>query len=171
LKKSLVLTGMMGSGKSSVGKMLAQRLKTEFYDIDHMIEKKEKQSIDKIFTIKGEAYFRNLEKKITSKFLEKNGVVISLGGGAFLNPIIRGKILKTCASFWLHVNLKILIERVIKSRKRPLLNDKNQPKEMEKIFNERFSTYSLANYKINCSGIAKKVIVEKIIKIYEKNLS
>jgi len=171
LKKSLVLTGMMGSGKSSVGKMLAQRLKKEFYDIDDIIENKEKQSIRKIFTVKGEAYFRNLEKKITSKFLEKSDVVLSLGGGAFLNPIIRGKVLKTCVSFWLHVNLKILVERVIKSGKRPLLNDKNQPQEMEKIYNERFGIYSLANYKINCSGIEKKVIVEKIIKIYEKNFS
>ncbi len=172
MKKSLVLTGMMGSGKSSIGKILSKELKMDFFDIDKIIEKKEKISIEKIFQLKGEVFFRNLEKKITLKFLNKAGTIISLGGGAFMNTNIRKKALSSCISFWLDVDLNTLVKRVNnKTSKRPLLINKNSTKEMEKIFNDRAKYYALANFRIRCKNQNKKLIVEKILKIYEKNLN
>ena len=172
MKKSLVLTGMMGSGKSSIGKILSKELKMDFFDIDKVIEKKEKISIEKIFQTKGEAFFRDLEKKITLRFLNKTGTVISLGGGAFMNNFIRKKTLTSCISFWLDVELNTLIKRVnSKTSKRPLLNNKNSTKEMERIFNERAKYYALANFRIRCKNQNKKLIVEKILKLYEKNFN
>ena len=95
----------------------------------------------KIFQTKGEAFFRNLEKKITLRFLNKTGTVISLGGGAFMNNFIRKKTLSSCISFWLDVELNTLIKRVnSKTSKRPLLNNKNSTREMERIFNEEQNT-------------------------------
>ena len=89
VKKNLVLTGMMGVGKSTVGKILSKKLGFNFIDIDKIIEKKEKNSINSIFKIKGESYFRKLETEITLRKLKEDNAVISLGGGAFLVKIIR----------------------------------------------------------------------------------
>ena len=89
MKKNLVLTGMMGVGKSTIGKKLAKRLKLKFVDIDQIIEKKEKNTIKEIFKNKSESYFRKIEQKITFKQLKKKNLVIALGGGAFINNSIR----------------------------------------------------------------------------------
>ena len=83
MNKNLVLTGMMGVGKSTIGKKLAKKLKFKFIDIDFIIEKKERKKIDEIFKTKGEKYFRKIEEKITLKFLDRERQVISLGGGSF----------------------------------------------------------------------------------------
>ena len=91
LGKNLTLTGMMGVGKSTVGKILAKKLQYTFIDIDKLIEKKEGLSINSIFENKGENYFRKVESKITLSELKKDNSVISLGGGAFLNDAIRNK--------------------------------------------------------------------------------
>ena len=103
---------MMGAGKSTVGKMLSSNLKMKFIDIDEIIEGKEKISIKNIFSSKGEAYFRELEKEISLKYLKKEKLIISLGGGAFINPKIRSEVLNNCISFWLDVDLNILISRI-----------------------------------------------------------
>jgi len=92
--KNLILIGMMGSGKSTIGRLLAQKLNLRFFDIDFIIENKADMKIEEIFEKKGEAAFRNLEKEITLKFLNKTNCVISLGGGAFINEIIKTKIKK-----------------------------------------------------------------------------
>ena len=89
MKKNLVLTGMMGVGKSTIGKKLAKRLKRKFVDIDKIIEIKEKNTIKEIFENKGEHYFRKIEKKITLEELKKNNLIIALGGGAFINTSVR----------------------------------------------------------------------------------
>ena len=95
IKKNLVLIGMMGSGKSTIGSIIAKRLKFEFIDIDMKIEKMEKRTIKKIFQENGEKYFRDLEEIVTLKQLKLNSKVISLGGGGFLNSLIRKEI------FWI----------------------------------------------------------------------
>ena len=92
--KNLILIGMMGSGKSTIGRLLGQKLNLRFFDIDFLIEKKVNMKIAEIFEKKGEDKFRNLEKKITLKFLNKNNCIISLGGGAFINKIIKKKVNK-----------------------------------------------------------------------------
>ena len=98
---------MMGVGKSTIGKLLSEKLKMKFIDTDELIEKEEKMSIKKIFDLKGEAYFRTLEKKISLANLESKNTIISLGGGTFIDQNIREKVLKSCISFWLDVDLNI----------------------------------------------------------------
>jgi shikimate kinase/shikimate kinase/3-dehydroquinate synthase len=108
LKKNLVLTGMMGVGKSTIGRALATRLKLEFIDIDKIVEIKEKSSIKEIFENKGEEYFRKIEKKISIEEIKKQNLVIALGGGAFLDSVVRKEVKNSCISFWLDLSIKLL---------------------------------------------------------------
>ena len=99
-KKNIVFLGMMGSGKTSIGKLTSKKLKLDFYDIDELIENKLKKKISEIFALKGEKFFRTIEEKITLKILkQKQKVVVSLGGGAFLNKNIQREILNNHISF------------------------------------------------------------------------
>ena len=167
MNKSLVLTGMMGVGKSTIGRILAKRLKIKFIDVDKIIEKNEKKTIKQIFEENGEKYFRKLEKKITLKLLKNKNAVVALGGGAFINNEIRLKVLKTSVSVWLKVSLNKLHKRYRRNDKRPLLNKKELDKEVRDIYISRKKIYSLANFKINCDNISKDKIVEKILDFYE----
>jgi len=169
LRKNLVLTGMMGVGKSTVGKSLADKLSYKFKDIDKIIEIKEGCTIDIIFKNKGENYFRSLEKKITLDELNKEKTVISLGGGSFLNNSIRRIVKDTSISFWLDVNTDILISRLKKNKKRPLLYKKNLIETVKKIYLERKKTYSEADFKIRCESLKPELIVKKILDLYENS--
>ena len=166
-KKNLVFLGMMGSGKSSIGSLVAKKLKLKFVDIDREIEKNLKITIRKIFETKGEDYFRKIEEKITLKILKNKRTVIALGGGAFINKEIREKVLSSCVSVWLKVNFDELILRYNKNDRRPLLNKKTLDVDIKKIYQSRKKIYSLANFKINCDNINKAKIVEKILDFYE----
>ena len=167
MKKSLVLTGMMGVGKSTIGRLVAKRLKAKFIDVDKVIERNEKKSIRKIFDIKGEKYFRKLEEKITFRVLKDKKAVIALGGGAFINKEIREKVLESSLSIWLKVDLEKLIKRYKKNSRRPLLNKKKMNDDVKKIYQFRKKIYSLANFKINCDNMNKTQVVEKILFLYE----
>ena len=166
MNKSLVLTGMMGVGKSTIGRLLAKRLKIKFIDVDKIIEKNEKKTIKQIFDENGEKYFRKLEKKITLKLLKNKKAVVALGGGAFINNEIRLKVLKTGVSVWLKVSLEKLHKRYRRNNKRPLLNKKELDKEVRDIYLSRKKIYSLADFKINCDNIGKGEIVDKILDFY-----
>ena len=166
MKKSLVLTGMMGAGKSTIGRLIAKRLRAKFIDVDKVIEKNQKKSIKRIFESNGEKYFRKIEEKITSQILKKKEVIIALGGGAFINNEIREKVLKSCISVWLKVDINKLALRY-KNNRRPLLNKKNSDTDVKKLYQLRKKIYSLANYKINCDNMSKTEIVEKILAFYE----
>ena len=120
-KENLVFLGMMGSGKSSIGSLVAKKLRLDFIDIDKEIEKELGLSVSKIFEIKGEDYFRRFEENITLKLLKINSTVVSLGGGAFVNKVIRKEVLKNHISFWLNWNDEILINRIKNSKKDLLL--------------------------------------------------
>ena len=169
MKKNLTLTGMMGVGKSTIGKAVSKHLSMEFIDVDKVIEKKVQLSIQEIFRQKGEVFFRKLEEKVTLEELRKNNKVISLGGGAFMNVKIRNYAITNTHSFWLNVNIEELAKRLANSKKRPLLIDKNIKLTLEKIYNERRKIYSLANYVIDCNNLNSTLIVKKIINFYEKN--
>ena len=168
---------MMGVGKSTIAKNLAKKLSYTFVDIDKVIEKYEGTSINIIFKNKGENYFRMIEKKITIKELSKANSVLALGGGAFLNKNIRRKVKETSVSFWLDLNVNILIKRLKKSKKRPLLFGKNLNEAINKLYLERKKTYSKADFKIKCDFLKQDLITDKIVnymKIHEvkfKNLS
>ena len=167
MNKSLVLTGMMGVGKSTIGRLIAKRLKIKFIDVDKVIEKKEKKTIKRIFEDNGEKYFRKLEEKTTLKILKNNRSVIALGGGAFINNEIRQKVLSSCVSVWLKVDLDKLIKRYNKNDRRPLLDKKKLNTDVKRIYQSRKKIYSLANFKINCDNIDKIKIVQKILNFYE----
>ena len=158
---------MMGVGKSTVGKNLANKLSYTHIDIDRIIEEKEGTTINIIFKNKGENYFRTLENKITLRELKSDCSVISLGGGAFLNKDIRRTVKKSSLSFWLDINLNILINRLKKSKKRPLLFKKNIGEAIGKIYFERKKIYSEADFKVRCDKLKTDTIVGKILKIYE----
>ena len=162
---------MMGVGKSTIGKLLAKKLDLKFIDIDKIIEKHEKKSIKKIFELKGEVYFRKLEEKVTIKYLKNNISVFALGGGAFINKSVRKEVLKSSYSIWLNLNLDLLIKRYNRNSNRPLLNNINLKKNLNKIYQSRKKIYGLANFKLNCDNIDKFKIVDEVIKIYEKNCS
>ena len=167
MNKNLILTGMMGVGKSTIGSLLAKVLNFKFIDMDSLIEEKEKMTIKKIFASKGEAYFRNIEKKITLNNIQDSKKVIALGGGAFINPIIRNEVLLKTSSFWIDIKPETLIERTNKSNKRPLIDNKNLKRDIYRIYEERKDFYGLADYKINCNRLNKIQIVNKIVEIYE----
>ena len=166
--KNIVFLGMMGSGKSSIGFLISKKLKLDFYDVDDCIEDKLNMKISNIFKNKGESFFRDFEEKITLNILKKKGIVVALGGGAFINKNIRNEILKNHLSFWLKLNSDILIKRIKNSVKRPLAfyasND-----ELKNMIKDRSKYYSKALFEIDCDSLTKKEIVDKILGIYENN--
>ena len=166
--KNLVFLGMMGSGKSSIGNLVSKELDLPFIDIDSLIVENTGMSISEIFEKKGEVYFRNLEEKITLKSLKKIKNVISLGGGGFINTIIRKEILSNHFSFWLNWDESILIKRIMGSKKRPLAY-KSTDLEIRTIIKNRSKIYKKAQFKINCNKLTKTEIIKKIINIYELN--
>ena len=169
MKKNLVLTGMMGVGKSTIGKKLAKKLKLKFIDIDQIIEIKEKSTIREIFEKKGENYFRKIEKNITLEKLKENNLVIALGGGAFINSSLRKKIKESCISFWLDLKVEILLDRLKNVTKRPLLDKDQLEQTINKIYSERKKIYNESNFRIKCNSMNKDEIVYKIMKLYENS--
>ena len=160
---------MMGVGKTTVGKRLAEKLGIRFIDIDKIIETKENKTITEIFANKGENYFRKIEKEITIDILNKKNVVIALGGGAFINPNIRKEIRNTSISVWLDLSLKALISRISNTKKRPLLKEGNLKETVNRIYSERKKIYNQSNFKIKCDLLKVDQIVNKIIKLYENS--
>ena len=167
-KENLVILGMMGSGKSSIGLLIAKKLKLNFIDIDKEIEKELSLSISKIFEIKGEDFFRKFEEKITLKKLKLCSVVISLGGGAFTNKNVRQEVLKNHISFWLNWNNETLLNRIKNSKKRPLAFNSTK-NELIDLIKKRSNTYSKALYEIKCDNLSKNEIVKNILKAHETN--
>tara|TARA_B100000131_G_C17784578_1_gene478736 strand:+ start:45 stop:566 length:522 start_codon:yes stop_codon:yes gene_type:complete len=160
-KKNIVLIGMMGSGKTTIGFKLAKKLKYEFFDVDSEIEKAENEMIKDIFQNKGEEYFRKIEEKITLNILEKNKSVISIGGGAFLNNKIRKKIRKNSHSFWLNWKIKTILKRITKNKRRPLALKLNS-REMVNLYRRRVKFYKLSDFKVNCENKNKNKIISQI---------
>ena len=159
---------MMGVGKTTMGKIVAQKQGLEFVDTDINIEEKCSMKISEIFKKKGEKFFRIEEKKEVLKSLKKNNCVIALGGGAFINETVRNSILKNAISMWLDVSLETLNKRIKWNKKRPLLSKKNNQKKISQLYSERKNIYKLANHRINCDNLIKEDIAKKIITFYDK---
>ena len=165
--KNLVFLGMMGSGKTTLGKIVSKKLNKEFIDIDQVIEQQEGMIISEIFKKKGEPFFRILEEKISLLSLKKKNSVISLGGGAFLNKKIQKEILKNHISIWLKWDNKNLIKRIKNSQKRPIAI-KLSNIDLNNLINERSKIYSKAKYQIKCDRLTKLELMERIIKLNDK---
>ena len=169
MAKNLILLGMMGVGKSTIGKILAKKLKFDLFDTDKLIEKKNLMRISEIFKKKGEDFFRDQEEKISIGCLNGRNKIISLGGGAFMNKKIRDTALLNGVSFFLDLDLKTLSLRLEKSKKRPLLIGKNLKANLSSITQRRQPIYKLANHKINCNNLKPHEIADEIINRYEKH--
>jgi shikimate kinase len=144
-KLNISLCGMMGSGKSSIGKILANKLNYNFIDVDKMIEIDAGKTIKKIFEEDGEQYFRDLEEKKTINILELKETIVSLGGGAIINKNIRGSIKKNSYNIYLNVNIDILTKRLQNSKTRPLIYKKNLKKELINLIGIREKFYRKAD--------------------------
>ena len=160
---------MMGVGKTTIGKNLAKKLNYKFIDVDKLIEAQEGTSINLIFKNKSESYFRKIESDITLSELKRNNAIISLGGGAFLNNLIRKSAKKLSVSFWLDLPVDELIKRLKKNTQRPLLLNKNIAGTVKKIYFERKRIYNKADYRIRCGSLKTSEIVKKILNLYEKS--
>ena len=167
-KKNLILIGMMGSGKTTIGSLISKKLKVKFIDTDSVLEDVTKMKIVEIFEKKGENFFRNLEEKITLKLLNSTNNVISLGGGGFINEKIRKEVLKNSFSFWLDCNTQTLLNRIKNSKKRPIAFNLSDD-ELTELIEKRAKIYSKAQFKINCYKLQKGEIIKKILNIYESN--
>ena len=164
-KINISLCGMMGSGKSSIGKILANKLDYNFIDVDKMIEIDAKKTIKKIFEEDGEEYFRDLEEKITINILRQKKTIVSLGGGAIINKKIRNSIKKNSYNIYLNVDLDILIKRLQNSKTRPLIYKKNLKKELINLINIREKFYRKADLIVKNEKniiVTTENIIEKI---------
>lgn len=142
--KTIVLTGMMGSGKTTVGKFLADKLNFEFIDIDKFIEEKENLTISDIFKFKGESYFRQLEKETIQTVFNPRNQVISLGGGAFENRETRDFLLKNSCIIYLKTSPENIFQRIKNNNERPLLCDNMSVEKITEIISKRKTNYETA---------------------------
>jgi len=158
-KERICLIGMPGSGKSTVGKLLSEKLKYSFFDTDEEIEKKEKTKIKNIFSEMGEDYFRSVETSIFDELMNKDKIVISTGGGLILKNFNK---LRQSFNIYLYCNLDILIKRTSRNNLRPLLN-KNKSLQMKNLFNERKEIYNnIADITVNATN--PKNTIKEILK-------
>ena len=161
-KKNICIMGLMGSGKSVIGKDLSNYLNLKFYDTDKEIEIETKKSISAIFNDEGEAYFRKIEEKICLELLTYDNCVISLGGGSIINKKIRMAIKESSYSIYLKVKLNNLYKRLKSSKKRPLLDKNKDNKEILKnLYNERQKFYIKADFTVS-NDDDKFQVLEKI---------
>ena len=160
---------MMGSGKSTIGALLSKKLNRKFIDIDIKIEKIEKKTISQIFRLEGEKYFRKIELETILSLLNSKDseLVLSLGGGAFLDEKIKKNIKNSSLSFWLNWKPSTIIKRIRKSSKRPLIQGLTD-QEIEKMMLDRNKHYAKSNFKIDCDNHKKNEIVDKIVLILKE---
>ena len=164
LPKHVVLVGIMGAGKTSVGKLLASRLGLPFIDSDHEVEQASGCKIADFFDIYGEASFRDGESKVIQRLLElPSPHVISTGGGAYLHPETRHAINECAISIWIRAQLETLLKRVARRNDRPLLNKGNQREILAKIMQDRYSTYQEANIIVDSETDSAKTTVGQAI--------
>lgn len=161
--RSLVMVGLMGCGKSSVGRRLAARLGMPFVDTDDEIERVAGKSIVDIFADWGEAEFRNGERRVIQRLLGEGPQVLATGGGAFINPETRANIRTQGISIWLKADLAVLMRRVGKRDTRPLLRTGDPEAVMRKLMEARYPVYAEADIVVESRDVAHEVIVTDVI--------
>lgn len=161
--RSIVLVGLMGAGKSSVGRRLAQRLCVSFVDADTAIEEAAGMTIPEIFALHGEADFRAGERRVIARLLREGPQVLATGGGAYMNEETRDRIRQQGISVWLKADLDVLMKRVRKRADRPLLKTEDPEATMRKLMAERYPVYALADLTVTTREVAHEVVVQGIV--------
>ncbi len=162
--RSLVLVGLMGAGKSTVGRRLAQMLKLPFRDADQEIEAAAGMSIPDIFSIHGEDYFREGERRVIARLLQEGPMVLATGGGAFMNEETRRAVAEHGISIWLKADLDVLMRRVRKRANRPLLQNPDPEGTMRHLMEQRHPVYATANLTVDSHEAPHDRVVADIIK-------
>jgi shikimate kinase len=165
LDRPVVLVGLMGVGKSTVGKRLAARLDLPFVDADHAIEEAADLSIAEIFEKFGEAHFRDGERRVIARLIEGSPKVIATGGGAFMQAETRALILDRAIAIWLDADIEVLVDRVRRrSGTRPLLKDRDERQVLTELAAVRNPVYALAPIHIRSQALPHEDTVEAIVK-------
>lgn len=162
-QRSIVMVGLMGCGKSAVGRRLAAKLGLPFVDADEEIEKAAGKSIEDIFIEHGEDYFREGERKVLARLLRSGPQVLATGGGAFMNAETRQAIAQSGVSVWLKAELPLLVRRVGKRNNRPLLKGGNPEAVMENLMEVRYPVYAQADITVESRDVPHEVIVGEIL--------
>ena len=172
LSKSIVLVGLMGSGKSAIGKILSERIGVPFSDTDKIIEEEVGKTVYEIFNDSGEKYFRQVEEEVVGRVLDKAAHIISTGGGSILSSKTRKAIKSKSFSIWVQCNVDIISNRIHDQEKRPLLKNKNILDTLIKKNRERVKFYSQAdihivnessNIEITAEAIVEELLLNKVI--------
>ena len=161
--RSIVLVGLMGAGKTSIGKRLAARLQLKFRDADREIEEAAGKTITEIFADHGESYFREGERKVIERLLNNGPQVLATGGGAFIDENTRASIAESGISVWLNADLDVLLERVSRRSHRPLLHTDDPAAVMRRLIDERYPVYRQADVVVKSRAVPHEVIVDEII--------
>lgn len=162
-KRNLVLVGLMGAGKSAIGKLVASELGIPFIDSDHEIERVSRMTIPELFEKYGEPEFRKLENRVIKRLLRTGPRVLSTGGGAFMNGDTRASIKMSGLSLWLDADLETLWERVIKRDNRPLLKTENPKQTLENLMIARYPTYAEATLVVKSRDVKKDIVASEVI--------
>jgi shikimate kinase len=163
LDSTLVLVGMMGAGKTSVGKRLANVLGVPFRDADAEIELAAACSINEIFERFGEPAFRAGERKVIARLLNEPPHVLATGGGAFMDPETRARIRETAISIWLKANVDLLLERVTRKDTRPLLRNTDNRVALERLLEDRQPVYAQADIIVESDDGPHEAVVKRIL--------
>jgi len=158
-----VLIGLMGAGKSAIGRRLGKRLGLSFVDADKEIEAAAGKSVTEIFNDHGEDYFRDGERRVIARLLENGPVVLATGGGAYMNEATRTEIADKGLSIWLKADLETLMERVSRRDTRPLLQAGDPRQIMQTLMDERYPVYASADITIESRDVPHEIIVEEIV--------
>ncbi|MFN3635996.1 MAG: shikimate kinase [Rhizobium rhizophilum] len=162
-KRNLVLVGLMGAGKSAIGRLVAQQLGLSFIDTDTEIERVSRMSISELFAAYGEEEFRALETRVIKRLLRTGPRVVSTGGGAFINEKTRKQIERGGLSVWLNADLDVLWERVNKRDHRPLLKTENPKQTLKDLMDKRYPVYGLADITVQSRDVRKEVIANEVL--------
>lgn len=161
--KSVVLVGLMGAGKSSVGRRLARELGLPFVDADEEIERAAGCSIADIFRLYGEAAFRDGEERVVARLLQGGPQVLATGGGAFVNPRTRARIRDAAVSVWLRAELDVLVRRTRRRDERPLLAEGDPKATLERLMAERYPIYAEADVIVDTGEEEIEMTVGRIV--------
>ncbi len=164
LDRTIVLVGLMGAGKTCIGRRLAQRLGLAFVDADEEIERAAGCTIEEIFERHGEAAFRDGERRVIARLLDRTPVhVLATGGGAFMDPQTRAEIGRKAVSVWLRADLDLLCKRVARRNNRPLLKKGNRREILKRLIEERYPIYAEADIVVESVDGPPETIVEKVL--------
>jgi len=161
--RSIVLIGLMGAGKTAVGRRLAAKLDLPFTDADTEIEMAAGQTVSEIFAEHGEPYFRQGEARVIARLLEGGPQVLATGGGAYMDARTRSNIKARGVSIWLKADLPVLLHRVRRRGKRPLLESDDRDKVMRELMEKRYPVYAGADITVESRDVAHEVMVADVI--------